>query len=213
MASCVVMSVRTMIFDFDGTIADTFDAAVAVLNQLADEFGYRRATPEEMAEITSLGLRELVDRVGLSWHRVPALAVRVRQEMSRSMHSIAPCRGVVPALEALRARGVGHGMLTSNKRENVDKFLAQQPALQFDFISASSGLFSKERRLKRLLAAQRLKLAETCYVGDEVRDIEAARALGMRSVAVTWGFSSAQLLAASHPDHLIADPHELLALV
>jgi phosphoglycolate phosphatase len=202
-----------MIFDFDGTIADTFDAAVAVLNQLADEFGYRPAEPEEMAQLTSLGLRELVDRIGLSWHRVPALAVRVRQEMSRKMHEIAPCAGVVPALAALRARGVRIGILTSNKRENVEKFLVQQPDLGFDFISASSGLFSKERRLKRLLATQRLVLAETCYVGDEVRDIEAARALGMRAVAVTWGFSAAQLLAASHPDHLIADPSELLALV
>ena len=207
------MSVRTMIFDFDGTIADTFQSAVAVLNQLADEFGYRRASPEEMAELTSLGLRELVDRVGLSWHRVPALAVRVRQEMSRQMHMIAPCRGVVGALGALRARGVGIGILTSNNRDNVEKFLATQPDLRFDFISAGSGLFSKQRRLKRLLATQHLALQETCYVGDEVRDIEAARALGMRAVAVTWGFSSAQLLAASSPDHLIADPSELFALV
>jgi len=202
-----------MIFDFDGTIADTFHSAVAVLNQLADEFGYRAAGPEEIAELTSLGLRELIDRVGLSWHRVPALAVRVRQEMSRKMHLIAPCPGVVDALTALRARGVRVGILTSNNRDNVDKFLGTQPELRFDFISAGSGLFSKERRLKRLLATQRLAREETCYVGDEVRDIEAARAVGMRAVAVTWGFSSAQLLAASSPDHLIADPSELFALV
>jgi len=207
------MSVRTMIFDFDGTIADTFQSAVGVLNQLADEFGYRQATQEEMAELTSLGLRELIDRVGLSWHRVPALAMRVRQEMSRQMHLIAPCPGVVEALATLRTRGVGIGILTSNNRENVEKFLATQPSLHFDFISAGSGLFGKERRLKRLLATQRLALHETCYVGDEVRDIEAARSLGMRAVAVTWGFSSAQLLAASSPDHLIADPSELFALV
>lgn len=201
-----------MIFDFDGTIADTFQAAVAVLNNLADEFGYRRATPEEMAEITSLGLRALLDRVGLSWQQLPALVARVREEMSLQMHTIAPCRGVVAALGELRARGVRLGILTSNKRDNVEKFLATQPELCFDFISASSGFFSKERRLKRLLATQRSALHETCYVGDEVRDLEAARALGMRAVAVTWGFSSAQLLAASNPDHLIADPRELLAL-
>ena len=202
-----------MIFDFDGTIADTFEPAVSVLNELAEEFGYRRADRDEMAKLTSLGLRELVDRVGLSWHRVPALAVRVRQEMARQMHLIAPCRGVVAALSNLRERGVRTGILTSNHRDNVDKFLATQPELRFDFISAGAGLFSKERRLKRLLATQRLVLEETCYVGDEVRDIEAARALGMRAVAVAWGFSSTQLLAASAPDHLLQEPSGLLSLV
>jgi phosphoglycolate phosphatase len=202
-----------MIFDFDGTIADTFHAVIATLNQLADEFGYRKAAPDELAILTSLGLRELADRVGLAWHRLPALAVRVRQEMARNMPSISPCEGVPSALRELRARGVRTGILTSNKRDNVDSFLAHHPELVFDFVNAGSGLFSKERRLRRLLAAQRLTLAQTCYVGDEVRDVEAARGLGMRAVAVTWGFSSPELLAASQPDHLIASPAELLSLV
>lgn len=202
-----------MIFDFDGTIADTFAAAVNVLHQLADELGYRRAAPEELAALITLGLHELADRVGLARERMPALAQRVREEMSRQMHLIAPCRGVVPVIGALRARGVRVGIVTSNHRDNVQRFLAHQPQLSFDFISTSSGLFSKERRLKRLLVAQRLALADTCYVGDEVRDIAAAQALGMRAVAVTWGFTSSQLLAASKPDHLIADPSELFDLV
>ena len=206
------MAVRTMIFDFDGTIADTFHAVVHVLEQLSDEFGYRRASPDEMATLTSLGLRDLADRVGLSWHRLPALAVRVRKEMAKQMPSIKPCLGMPSALAALRERGIRTGVLTSNKRENVDSFLAHNPDLVFDFISAGSGLFGKHTRLKRLLATQRLALAETCYVGDEVRDIEAARALGMQAVAVCWGFSSPQLLAASQPDHLFAEPSELLAL-
>lgn len=202
-----------MIFDFDGTIADTFHAVIDVLNQLADEFGYRRASPDELATFTSLGLRELADRVGLAWHRLPALAVRVRKEMARNMTRIAPFPGVPPVLRSLRERGVRVGILTSNNRANVDSFLGHHPELVFDFINAGSGLFGKHTRLKRLLAAQRLALADTCYVGDEVRDIEAARALGMRAVAVTWGFSSSQLLAASQPDHLITDPSELLSLV
>jgi phosphoglycolate phosphatase len=207
------MAVRTMIFDFDGTIADTFHAVVDVLNQLSDEFGYRRAAPDDMATLTSLGLRELADHVGLAWHRLPALAVRVRKEMARQMPSIKPCPGIPGALAALRERGVRTGMLTSNNRHNVESFLAKNPELLFDFVSTGSGLFSKQLRLKRLLATQRLALAETCYVGDEVRDIEAARALGMQAVAVCWGFSSPQLLAASQPDHLFAEPSELLALV
>jgi len=207
------MFVRSMIFDFDGTIADTLHAVIDVFNDLSDEFGFRRGTQEELQLFMGRGLRELATCVGLSWERLPDLAVRVREEMSRQMHLIQPCAGMVPALLALRARGVRLGILTSNNRENVERFLEHHPTLQFDFISGGAGLFEKHTVLQSLLATQGLASADTCYVGDEVRDVEAARVLGMRTVAVTWGFSSSQLLAACNPDHLIADPNELLTLV
>jgi phosphoglycolate phosphatase len=213
MSSSLPMFVRSMIFDFDGTIADTLHAVIDVFNDLSDEFGYRRGTSQELQLFMGRGLPELATSVGLSWQRLPDLAVRVRQEMSRQMHLIKPCRGIMEVLPELRARGVRVGILTSNNRENVERFLAHQPALQFDFISGGSGLFEKHALLEPLLATQGLARSETCYVGDEVRDVEAARVLGMRAIAVTWGFSSSQLLAACNPDHLIADPNELLALV
>ena len=207
------MFVRSMIFDFDGTIADTLHAVIDVFNDLSDELGYRRGTQEGLQLFMGRGLHELATYVGLPWQRLPDLAVRVREEMSRQMHLIQPCRGMVEALAALRARGLRLGILTSNNRDNVERFLEHQPELQFDFISGGSGLFDKHTLLQPLLATQGLAPAETCYVGDEVRDVEAARVIGMRAVAVTWGFSSSQLLAACNPDHLIADPNELLALV
>jgi HAD superfamily hydrolase (TIGR01549 family) len=207
------MSTRAMIFDFDGTIADTFVAVVTVLNSLAGEFGYRVATPDELPVLRSLRPIELAQAIGLAWPQVPRLVARVRKEMARNMAAVAPFSGIPQALGALRERGIRLGMLTSNSRENVEIFLAHNPSLQFDFVSTGSGLFSKQHRLKRVLRRERLHVSEVCYVGDEVRDIEAAQAVGARMVAVTWGFSAAQLLAASKPEHLIAEPAELLTVV
>ena len=207
------MSLRTMIFDFDGTIADTFTAAVATINELSTEFGYRPAQPDELSALTKLETRELTQRMGLAWHKLPAVLLRVRQEMTRKMPNVRPCEGVVPALAQLRQRGIGVGILTSNSRENVNAFLAHNPELVFDFISTGSGLFGKQKRLQRLLKKHGFALAETCYVGDETRDIEAARGLGMRMVAVGWGFSAPELLSAKEPDHLLTHPSELLSLV
>lgn len=202
-----------MIFDFDGTIADTFSAVVSILNELSTEFGYRRAAADEIPSLMLLEPRELAQRMNVPWHKLPVLAVRVRQEMSRNMPHVRPIPGIVPALAGLRERGIGVGMLTSNNRENVSLFLAKNPELSFDFISTGSGLFSKQTRLSRLLRKHGLALSETCYVGDETRDIEAARSLGMRMVAVAWGFSAPQLLAAKQPEHLLSHPSELLSLV
>jgi phosphoglycolate phosphatase len=207
------MAKPAMIFDFDGTIANTFDAIIEVLNSLSAEFGYRTAQPEEIAELTALGPRELAQRVGLPWHKLPFLATRVRKEMLGRMSEIQPYEGIPTVLQGLRERGAVVGMLTSNKRENVDAFLAHHPSLSFDFISAGSGLFSKDQRLRRLARTRGYALCDVSYVGDEVRDIEAARRLGVRMIAVGWGFSAPKLLAAHSPDHLIMTPSELLSLV
>jgi phosphoglycolate phosphatase-like HAD superfamily hydrolase len=207
------MSTRAMIFDFDGTIADTLGAAVGVLNSLADEYGYRVAQPEELPLLRTLSPRQITERMGLAWHKLPSLVMRVRKEMTRNMSSIMPFAGIAAALQGLRERGVRVGMLTSNSRENVAAFLAHQPSLQFDFISTGTGLFSKHVRLKRVLRSQGLAASDSFYVGDEVRDIEAAREVGLRMIAVSWGFADQQLLAASGPDHLITRPEELLTLV
>ena len=140
------------IFDFDGTIADTLPAVIDVFNDLSDEFGYRRGTEQELRLFMGRGLRELATCVGLPWQRLTDLAVRVREEMSRQMHLIKPCRGMVETLAKLRARDVRLGILTSNNRENVERFLAHHPELQFDFISGGSGLFDKHTLLQPLLA-------------------------------------------------------------
>src|SRR6202008_4801860 len=104
------------------------------------------------------------------------------------------------------------GILTSNDRENVARFLAARDLPHFDFISTSASVWGKERRLKSLLRKQRLSPSEVAYVGDEVRDIDAVKPIGMCMVAVTWGYTAPAQLAAYAPDHLIAAPAELLKL-
>ncbi|HEY2733507.1 MAG TPA: HAD-IA family hydrolase, partial [Polyangiales bacterium] len=196
------------IFDFDGTVADTFDAVVQVLNELAVEFGYHSADAEEVQRLRGLPPLEVAQRLGVAWPKVPQIVSRVRKEMMRSMPRVHPCEGVPEALQILRERGLALGLLTSNSRENVDLFLEHNP-IAFEFISTGSGLWSKHRRLASLLRRRKLLAAETAYIGDEVRDIEAGRKLGMRVVAVSWGYTAASLLAQHKPDHLLSNATEL----
>jgi len=74
-------------------------------------------------------------------------------------------------------------------------------------------LFGKGRALRRILRAEGVASAEAVYVGDEVRDIEAARSVGVTAVAATWGFQSEGILRASNPDHIITEPRQLLDLI
>jgi phosphoglycolate phosphatase len=204
------MSVRSLIFDFDGTIADSFGATLGIANALAPVFGYRPAKPEELEHLRTWSYRRVATELGVSWHKIPLIAARVRKEMSENVAHLETFEGLPSVLTELRARGFTLGILTSNSRSNVERFLAAQGLAQFDFVDTSSSVWGKQRRLKALLRSHRLQASEVAYVGDEVRDIEATKPLDICMVAVDWGYSAGEQLAAHQPDHLISRPAQLL---
>ncbi len=83
----------------------------------------------------------------------------------------------------------------------------------FDFISVGSGLFGKRRTLNKVIKQHNLKKDDILYVGDEVRDIEASRGVGIAVASVTWGYNSRKVLQAYGPDYLIDQPQELLHIL
>jgi phosphoglycolate phosphatase-like HAD superfamily hydrolase len=80
----------------------------------------------------------------------------------------------------------------------------------FAFVIGYPRLFGKGKALRRILKADRLEPADVLYIGDEVRDVEAARKAGVAMAAVTWGFHAEPLLRANRPDYVVSDPRELL---
>lgn len=205
------MNPRLMLFDFDGTLADSFDETVAAANRLASEFGYDPFDERAFARLKERGARQLLRDSGIPLRRIPSWIRRMRGEVRRSIVRILPPPGVDDALRALTKTNVTLGIVTSNSRESVDLFLRIRGWQdRFEHIACGSTLFGKSRLILRLLKNSGAAPTETCYVGDEVRDIEAARRAGVISVAVTWGFNTRKLLADVRPDHLIDTPGELL---
>src|SRR4051794_14501567 len=127
------MKLSTLIFDFDGTIADSFDTTWRIANELAPEFGYRAAREDELELLRNSGYREIAARLGVAWYKVPAIAARIRKELSRSMSDMGTFDDVPQVLSELRARGTKLGILTSNDRGNVERFLAERELDHFDF--------------------------------------------------------------------------------
>ncbi|MDD9940132.1 MAG: HAD hydrolase-like protein [Myxococcales bacterium] len=206
------MSISTLIFDFDGTIADSFYAVLDVANSLAPEFHYRTVDRSEVPQMRGLSYRELRDRIGVSWHRIPMVAARIRREMEGQVPKLPVIDGMQPTLHELH-KHVKLGILTSNTRKNVNDFLAAHDLEVFDFVGTASNVWGKGRRLRALLRSKGLTPGEVAYVGDEVRDIEATRSASVRMIAVAWGYSGRGLLEAHDPDHLVDVPADLVEVV
>ncbi|NEX21148.1 HAD-IA family hydrolase [Thiorhodococcus mannitoliphagus] len=188
------------------------DIAFSAFERVGPEMGCKPLTRDELLAMRGMHVREVIREMGIPFYRVPRLAKRMREAMRADLMETPPVDGVVEALEALVARGYRVGILSSNARESVTEYAARHGLKGLDFIVGGAALLKKESALRRLLRRQRLAAREMLYVGDEVRDVEAARAVGVGAVAVSWGYNSAEGLARATPDHLLNHPSELLSL-
>lgn len=204
------MTAKVIIFDFDGTIADSIDAIVSITNRLAVEFGYKSTSQEELIQLKSLSSREIVKQSGVSIFKLPFLIRKVKLELNNQIQELSSFPGIKEALIELKHQGNKLVIITSNSKDNVIAFLEKQEMQEvFDFIYSGT-TFGKSKVINKLLNQNNINPEQAIYVGDETRDIEAARKSNIRAIAVSWGFNSKEVLAEQNPDFLIHEPHELI---
>ena len=199
-------------FDFDGTLVDSLDAAFNAYQVVGPAFGCVPLTREDLKGLRGLHLREVIQALGLPFYRVPRMAQRMRQAMRAELMETPPVAGIAEVLDAFARPGRRLGVLSSNAESSVRDYCARHGLERFDFVVGGASLFGKSGALRRILRRQSLQAGALLYVGDELRDLEAARAVGAAFAAVGWGYTALERLAAAGPDHLAATPAELLAL-
>ena len=204
---------KLVIFDFDGTIADTFDAGVRILNKLAGEFGFRPLHLKDLEKARDMRTHQLVRFLGVPARKMSRIARRGSEELHSCIESIQPLRGMSEALRELRRLGYSLGIITSNTELNVNIFLRNHGLELFDFIRCSSKLLGKARMIRSVIRKQHVHTVDILFVGDETRDIEACQRVGIRIAAVTWGYNSRRSLVAMKPDFVFDDPQELVSLL
>lgn len=208
------MIYQTLIFDFDGTIADTLGETRLIFNQIAPDYGIREVAEHELDQLRHLSLKELLDHLNIPKRRVPALIARGTSLMRGNITRLQLIEGMREVLIELRTHVQSLGILTSNATVNVDLFLKTHGLReQFDFISSTSKLTGKAKHLKAIRKTFSLESAEMLYIGDELRDVKASQKAGIPIAAVTWGFNSRESLATMKPDYLFDHPTDFLGLL
>ena len=204
---------KVIIFDFDGTLADTIDILLSITNRLSAEFGFKSATKEELAQLSNLNSWQILQYSGISIFKFPLLIRRLKAELHSEVPNIQLFPGIKEVLLELKKRGFQLGIITSNSRENVLGAL-EKNGLQDTFTFIYSGsTFGKHKVINKWLRIENIHTEKVVYVGDEIRDIDAAKKTGIKVIAVGWGFNSPQALAAQNPNFLIKRPQELIEII
>lgn len=205
---------RTLVFDFDGTIADTLSETRRIYNELAEDFGLRQVEPAEIAQLRHMSLKQLIAHLGIPKRRVPALISRGTGMMRGNITRLGMIAGMPEVLTEMRRHVENFGILTSNAPANVDAFLRSHGLRDlFEFISSTSKLTGKAKHLRAIRKTFSLHHEEMLYIGDELRDVKASQKAGVPVAAVTWGFNSRESLAAEKPDYLFDHPEDFLRLL
>lgn len=208
------MTQKIIIFDFDGTIADTVDALVTIANRLALEFGYVPINSQELVLLRNLTAREIIKYSGVSLFKIPFMVKKVKGELKHKIPELKPIEGINAALIELHHQGYHLGIITSNSQENVNEFLkCHNLDYLFDFIYSGVTIFGKTTIINNVLRQKHFQPESVIYVGDETRDIESAKKANIKVIAVSWGFNSPEALGKQNPDFLIHHPRELLDVI
>jgi phosphoglycolate phosphatase len=187
------------IFDFDGTLADSADWFFGSLNEVAARFGFRATTEQERQALRRFDHREIIRGLQVPMWKLPAIARHMRRRATENIDSIRLFRGVPEALTALRSNGTRLAIVSSNSEQNVRRILGSELAGQIAFYGCGASLFGKTSKLRSAIRRCNVDRKRTIYVGDETRDIEAARAAGTASGAVLWGYAAPDALLGLNP--------------
>jgi phosphoglycolate phosphatase len=188
-----------VIFDLDGTLADSFPWLQRNVNDVADRFGFRRVAEEDVEALRHASTREILDRLEVPLWKLPFIARHMRRLKTEQAASIPLFDGVGEMLMTLAKSGVRLALVSSDTEANAREKLGTSTALFADFDCAAS-IFGKPARFRRVLKRAGVSAAEAIAIGDETRDIEAARAVGIACGAVTWGYAAPSALKALRPD-------------
>jgi phosphoglycolate phosphatase len=208
---------RAILFDLDGTLADTAPDLAAAINLLRHQRGLPPTPYEQLRPVASAGARGLIGvAFGLNPDDADYETLRLgfldNYAAALAVESVL-FDGVPDLLKSLQQRGLAWGIVT-NKAARLTDLLVAQIGLQHAgcVISGDTTAHAKPHPAPVLEAARRLALApEDCwYVGDDLRDIEAGRAAGMVTVAAAWGYCGAAAPIAWGADILLDMPLQLL---
>ena len=206
------MNYRLVVFDFDGTLADSMLATVQIFQEIGPGLGLKPFADLNAAR--HMPTRKVLKAVGATFWKMPKIVRAFQAAAALHAPHLKLHAGVADALAALHATGTRLGILSSNQEANIRKCLAANGVEHlFAFVVGHPQLFGKARAIRRIRKREKIERADFVYVGDESRDLEAAQKAGVSVAAVSWGFHAPELLASMNPTYMLAHPAELVRLV
>lgn len=217
------MMYKSCIFDLDGTLTDTLDSLTFSVNLTMKEMGLQEITREQCRRFVGNGSRVLLEKSlaavsdEASDRLEEAMEIYGRVFDDNCMYHVIPYEGIVQLLEALKSRGIKCAVL-SNKPDRQAVHVVKTVFGEETFFKVQGqkeGVPRKPDPTAVFQIAEEMGAApeETIYIGDSEVDIRTGHASGARTIGVSWGFRSREVLKEAGAEYIVDTAQELLELI
>lgn len=202
-----------IIFDFDGVIGDTMNFYREIAISLYEEFRHEKPQAKMIEKLMGKNLVFLIHKLKVPLTKLPYLEKKFRQDLTLKIDQVKIFKGIKEVLQQIKKTGYTLGVLSSNSQENLRYIFKKNKIDFFDFIYPGSSLFGKGKVLSNLIKKEGLDHKKTIYIGDEIRDIQAAKQNKVSVIAVGWGYNKEKLLKEQKPDYFANQPQDILKIL
>lgn len=202
-------NITHLLFDFDGTIADSLPLEIEIYNEIADKYNAEPLAANKVEKYRHLSIMEFLKERQIPLAKLPFLLKEGRQLMRQRLPELQPIQGIKDVLETAQSKGLQLGVVTSNEADIVEEFVSQHQCPHFQFIHSETNLFGKQRKLAKVIKEHQIEKDRVVYIGDESRDVKAAKRNEIDVWAVTWGLNSKEALTKLNPHKIFTQPQQL----
>lgn len=205
--------IKNLIFDFDGTIANTLDYCVNQIHYFTEKKKLNLTKKQIKYLIQTKGFKQLIKKYKLNFITTLFMIYKLRQNLKKEIHNVKQYPEIIPEIKKLKKKGFTIGLLTANKEFNVKPFLVEHDLNIFEHYKYKTNPLDKASEIRKYLKKHNLKSNETLYIGDELTDIEACKKAGLKILCVTYGFNNKKLLLTAEPEFIVDSPKEILGVI
>ncbi|MFA6250045.1 MAG: HAD-IA family hydrolase [Candidatus Shapirobacteria bacterium] len=209
----VSKKINNVIFDFDGTIAMTMKTVYDIYGEKADKYGFKKIDGSRVEELKKLSAKEFVGYLGIKESDFLSIHKEIMGELQDRMGRVEIKEGLMEVIEELKVSGIRVGIVTSNLKESVENFLNSHRITAFEYVEADKNLWEKGARLNEVISKNGWNKEEVVYVGDESRDVEAAKVAGIKIISVSWGYEARRNLEEAGANWVVDGPEEIKEII
>jgi len=204
---------KYIIFDFDGTLADSTAVFASAWNTIAQKYKFKGIELKEIEALKKLSIAERSKLFDFPMYKLPMILPQFYRLYRQSLNDVHLYDGMKEVLLEIDKRGYKILIISSNSQENILEFLKMNGIHCVSDVLCSNRIFGKDKVIKKFLKDSSITSSEVLYIGDEQRDIVACKKAGVPIIWVGWGYDAIEVVKHEEPDYKVAKPQEILTII
>ncbi|UKJ46787.1 HAD-IA family hydrolase [Lysinibacillus sp. ACHW1.5] len=204
---------KHIIFDFDGTLADSTAVFASAWNTLAQKYKFKGIELKEIDTLKKLSISERSKLFDFPMYKLPMILPQFYKLYRQSLNDVHLFDGMKELLIEIDKRGYKIMIISSNSKENILEFLKMNGIHCVADVLCSNRIFGKDKVMKKFLKEANVDSSDVVYIGDEQRDIVACKKAGIPIIWVEWGYDAKEVVQNDEPEYSVSTPQEILEII